>query len=227
MRRINKFSRRVAFLMGIVLAIGSSMGQGASIQKTPDVLRFDARWWQHTNSDEQQGFIYGYMDCRQPQNAAKASIVDYQDAISEMMESQKTSNPKAVTEAIEYAWKTLKPREIDKSAEMNAGPYGFLDGEWWGGFEGPWPLYLASSDRGYLEGYLECASAFVTVQAVRRYQTAINQHYASGRESHDKIADVLQRLLHPHATPRDKECSGAPRAAIFFACRTHLQATSR
>src|SRR5882757_4958849 len=107
MRRINKVFTKAAFIMGIVLAIGSSIGQGASTQKTPDVLRFDAKWWQHTNSDEQQGFIYGYMDCRQPQKAAKASIVDYQDAVSEMMKSQKTSDPKAVTEAIEYAWKTL------------------------------------------------------------------------------------------------------------------------
>ena len=197
MRRINKVFRKAAHFMGIALAIGSSFGQAASTPETPDVLRFDAKWWQHTNSDEQQGFIYGYMDCRQPQKAAKASTVDYQNAVSDMMKSQKTSDPKAVTEAIEHAWKTLKPQEIDKSAEVYAGPHGFLDGESWGEFPGAWPRNLAAADRGYLEGYLECASAPVTVRAVRRYQTAINQHYASGRHSHDKIADVLQRLMKP------------------------------
>jgi hypothetical protein len=33
------------------------------------------------------------------------------------------------------------------------------------------------------------------VQVVHRYQTAINQHYASGRHSHEKVADVLNSLL--------------------------------
>ena len=90
------------------------------------------------------------MDWRQPQKAAKASIVAYQNAVSEMMKSQKTSDPKAVTEAIQYAWKTLKPQEIDKGAEVYAGPHGFLDAAWWGGFDGDWPSGLADQDRGYL-----------------------------------------------------------------------------
>jgi hypothetical protein len=159
------------------------------------VLRFNAGWWQHVDGDEQQGFIFGYLDCRQPPNPAKASITAYQNSVSGMIEAGKTSDQTIVTKAIEHAWKTLRPQEIDKSAEVYARPHGFLDGEWWGEFSGSWPSNLASMDRGYLEGYLECSSAPVRVQVVHRYQTAINQHYASGRHSHDKVADVLNSLL--------------------------------
>jgi hypothetical protein len=49
-------------------------------------------------------------------------------------------------------------------------------------------------------GYLECSSVPVTAHAMRRYQTAINQHYACGSHSHDKIANVLQPLLNPPAS---------------------------
>jgi hypothetical protein len=158
-------------------------------------LRFDAKWWQHSESDEQQGFIYGYTDCRQPPKSSNASIVEYQNAVSAMMESQKMNDPNAVTKAIEQAWTTLKSSDI-RGGENYGRPRGCLDGEWWGGFEGkPWPPNLADDDGGYLEGYLECSSAPVTAQAVHRYQAALNRHYASGRYEHDKIADVLQGLL--------------------------------
>jgi hypothetical protein len=191
----SKMSRMAAIVITVSLVFGYSLRQMHGTTSNSDVLRFDANWWQYADSDEQQGFIYGYMDCRQPPKAAKASTVDYQNAVSEMMKSQKTSDPKAVTKAIEHAWKTLKPQVIDKSAEVYAGAHGFLDGEWWGGFDGHWPLGLADQNRGYLEGYIECASPPVTVQTVRRYQTTINRHYASGHHSHDKVANVLQSFL--------------------------------
>src|SRR5438067_5593644 len=130
--------------------------QGAGYK--PGELRFDAGWWLHASSDEQQGFIFGYLDCRQQPNAAKASINDYQKAVSKAMKGQKATHPTSVANAIEEAWKTLTPQKIDKSAEVYVGPHGFLDGEWWGEFSGSWPLSLAEQDQGYLEGYLECRS---------------------------------------------------------------------
>jgi len=200
MRPINSVSRIVASFIGIGLIIGSCLGQAPNTPRTSDVLRFDAKWWQQADSDEQQGFIYGYMDCRQPPKSSNASTVEYQNAVSAMMESQKTSDPNAVTKAIEHAWMSLKSRDI-QGGENYGGPHGFLDGEWWGGFEGrPWPPNLADADRGYLEGYLECSSAPVTAQAVSRYQAVLNRHYASGRYEHDKIADVLKRLLKSHVS---------------------------
>jgi hypothetical protein len=112
------------------------------------------------------------------------------------LDSHKSDAPDAVTAALHLAWKTMKSQAIEKGAEVFAGPHGFLDGEWWGSFRGrPWPSALADADRGYLEGYLECAASPVTVEAVRSYQASINQHYASGRHEHDKIADVLRQLL--------------------------------
>jgi hypothetical protein len=198
MRRINRVSKRVAFWMCIGVAIGSSFGQAPSTPQTSDVLRFDAKWWHQADSEEQQGFIYGYLDCRSSPKAGKASIVDYQKAVTEALASGKTSDPDAVAKAIQHAAATLKPRDT-RGAENYTEPHGFLDGEWWGDFSGPRPSEVASNDKGYVEGYLVCSSVPVTAHAVRRYQTAINQHYASGRHTHDKIANVLQPLLSPPA----------------------------
>ena len=162
------------------------------MSQTERPLRFDATWWRHADSDEQQGFIYGYMDCRLPPKPSNASTLEYSNAVSAMMRSQKASDPNAVTTAIEHAWRTLKSRDI-QGGKNYGGPHGLLDGEWWGGFEGrPWPPNVVDADRGYLEGYLECSSAPVTVTMLRRYQAFLNQHFASGRYEHDKLADVLK-----------------------------------
>jgi hypothetical protein len=59
----------------------------------------------------------------------------------------------------------MKSQEVPENAEVFSGPHGFLDGEWWGGFQGrPWPSEVADADRGYVEGYLECAGPPVTVE---------------------------------------------------------------
>lgn len=91
-------------------------------------IRFDAKWWHHTNSDEQQGFIYGYRDCRQPPDAPKVSINDEQSFVSMTLDSHKSDAPDAVTAALHLAWKTMKSQAIEKGAEVFAGPHGFLDG---------------------------------------------------------------------------------------------------
>jgi hypothetical protein len=181
------------WLIGAVLCCCLSRADSSATKS--DVLRFDKQWWNQASSDEQQGFIYGYRDCRQPAKAPLVSINDAQAFVSKILNSQKSTMSNAVTAAIHLSWKKMKSQAIPKNAEVFAGPHGFLDGEWWGGFSGAWPPKLVEADRGYLEGYLECASAPVTVQMVRRYQTAINQHYGSGRHDHDKIANVLQSLL--------------------------------
>jgi hypothetical protein len=200
MRRINKVSRSVAFFVCIGVAVGSALCQTASTPKPSDVVRFDPAWWKQANSDEQQGFIYGYLDCLQPVGAPSVSIDDLQGFISKTLASQKPSTPNAVTAAIKLSLTAMKPRKVLKGGEVYTGPHGFLDGGWWGGFEGPWPPNVTDEDRGYLEGYLECGAPPVTSQAVRRYQAVMNRHYASGKYEHDKIADVLQRLLKPPTT---------------------------
>jgi hypothetical protein len=197
MRRTRVSTKFFSILIVAGLTFGCSISQVQGAASDPGVLRFDAEWWHQADSDEQQGFIYGYRDCRQPANAPIVSIVDEQAFVSKAVDSQKPKTPDAVTVAIHLAWKTMKSQKIEKGAEVFTGPHGFLDGEWWGEFTGPWPSDVATMDRGYLEGYLECSSAPVTIQAVRRYQAALNRHYGSGHHSHDKIADVLQRLLKP------------------------------
>lgn len=194
---------RLTRFLSITIVAGLTLGfpicHVDSVASGPRVLRFDAEWWKQANSSEQQGFIYGYWDCRQPSKAAKASIDDYQQAVSAALGTERNADPDAVTKAIEYAWTTLKSRDT-RGGEFYSGPHGYLDGEWWGEYTDSWPSNVAEMDRGYVEGYLECSSTPVTVQTVRRYQTAINQHYASGLHSHDKIADVLHPLLKPPVT---------------------------
>ena len=187
-------SNRLTLVLTIMMSV-------SALSQAEKPMRFDATWWQHANSDEQQGFIYGYMDCRQPPNPSNASIVEYQNAVSVSMQDQKASDPNAVTKAIQHAWTTLRPRDIRGGEKYNR-PHGFLDGEWWGSFEGrPWPPSIADADQGYLEGYLECGYPPVTVTTVRRYQVSLNHHFALGRHDHDKVADVLKSFV--TSTPRD------------------------
>ncbi len=133
-------SNRLTLVLTIMMSV-------SALSQAEKPLRFDATWWQHANSDEQQGFIYGYMDCRLPPNPSNASIVEYQNAVSVSMKDQKATDPNAVTKAIEHAWTTLRSRDI-RGGEKYSKPNGFLDGEWWGGFEGrPWPPNIADADR--------------------------------------------------------------------------------
>jgi hypothetical protein len=70
------------------------------------------------SSDEQQGFIYGYLDCRQTLHATKASVVDYQNAVTGIIKSERTKTPNAVDEAIEHARTTLKSRDLKVARTM-------------------------------------------------------------------------------------------------------------
>jgi hypothetical protein len=170
----------------------------STLCQTRSAMRFDAAWWARASSEEQQGFIYGYRDCRQPSKAPLVPVVDEQTFISNEIKSKGRKAPDAVTTAIVLSWKTLNSQTIPKGAEVFTGPHGFLDGGWWGGFSGrPWPPDIADEDRGYLEGYLACSSPPVYAKSVRHYQLELNRHYASGRHDGDKIADVLMRLAHP------------------------------
>lgn len=198
MPRASSLGMRFLAHVSVLLVIGSSNAQISKIQKPPDVLVFNARWWNQAYNDEQQGFIYGYLDCRPWPKAAKASVDDYQNAVTKALGTGKGNDARDVAKAIQQAAATLKSRDI-RGGENYTERHGFLDGEWWGeDGRQPWPSGLADADRGYVEGYLECAAIPATARAVSRYQTAINRHYARGRHSHDKIANVLQPLLsHP------------------------------
>jgi hypothetical protein len=192
---MSRLPRSVALSVLIGATCCGCLAHADSPTKNSDTLRFDMQWWMAANSDEQQGFIYGYGDCRQPGDKPLVSIVDEQAFVYKTLNSRNSGAPNGVVAAIHLAWKTMRSQVIPMNAEVLSGPHGFLDGEWWGGFTGSWPSGLADADRGYLEGYLACASSPVTVQSVSRYQTAINRYYASGHHDHDKIASVLKPLL--------------------------------
>jgi len=150
----------VVFILVTVSATFCCSTSGAQrAASDPGVLRFDAEWWHQADSNERQGLICGYRDCRQAANAPIVSITDEQAFVSKAVDSQKPKTPAAVTVAIHLAWKTMKSQKIEKGAEVFTGPHGFLDGEWWREFTGPWPSDAATMDRGYLEGYLKCSSA--------------------------------------------------------------------
>jgi hypothetical protein len=163
-------------------------------------LHFDAGWWHQADSAEQQGFIYCYGDCFQPAHRPSGvSIDEEQTFVDKALDSPKTAIRGSVVSAIHLSWRTLESKPIPKGAEMWPGPHGYLDGGWWGGFNGPWPQDIADEDRGYLEGYLECRSGNVTAGDVLYFQRKLNQHYASGRRERDKIAVVLQALMRSRA----------------------------
>ena len=102
----------VVFILVTVSATFCCSTSGAQRAAShPGVLRFDAEWWHQADSDQQQGFIYGYRDCRQPANAPIVSIVDEQAFVSKAVDSQKPKTPAAVTVAIHLAWKTMKSQK--------------------------------------------------------------------------------------------------------------------
>jgi hypothetical protein len=164
--------------------------------KQDTALSFDAHWWLNDiSTNEQDGFVYGYRDCFQPQRAAVGSNVDYRDFVTNALSSTAPDAPRTAPAAIQLAWKTMKSRTPLPGGEVHKGPHGFLDGSWWGEFDGARPPDVANSDRGYVEGYLACAAPPVTEARVQRLQAAIDAHYASGERENDAIAVVLQRLL--------------------------------
>jgi len=186
------------------MIFGCPHGQAQNTTKASHGIRFDAAWWDQADSKEQMGFIVGYIDCRLPPHAANAPMVDYQNFVSKVMDSKKPGETRSVTAAIKRAEVTLKPPKPLPGGEVSSGPHGSFDGSWWGVFPGPRPLDVASSDMGYVEGYLECVSPPVTVQKVRWYQNGINKYYDHASDAHlsDAIADVLQRLLKPAANSK-------------------------
>jgi hypothetical protein len=169
----------------ITVTIGTQVFAGAQ------TLTFNKKWWNSTLSDEQQGFIYGYQDCRQPKNAAAGSIVDYQNYVTHYLETHKTSHAQPVPFAIRTAERNMAPRIALKGGEIWSGPHGYLDGGWWG-------LPDRNSlfhQQGFVEGYLFCATGKVNISSVGHYVNKVNAHYASKNTEHDAIADVLKRLI--------------------------------
>ncbi len=183
------------FLGGLRFALLSSCvavhlsGQVPSSQGT--VLKFDRKWWLQASSSEQQGFVYGYLDCRQYASPAKTSVNVYQQAVSKLLNGDR--RPDSVPAAIDHASITLPSRSLS-GGESYSGPHGFLDGEMWGNFSGSFPPDVTAQDRGYTEGYLACALSAVHSVAVTHYQTLVTKYYASGRHDHDAIADVMKSI---------------------------------
>jgi hypothetical protein len=163
----------------------------APIFAKSQTLTFNEKWWSHTLSDEQQGFIYGYQDCRQPKNAVVGSIVDYQDYVTHYLESHRVPDRQSVPFAIRTAEQHMKPRVPLKGGETWSGPHGYLDGGWWG-------LPDRNSlfqQRGFVEGYLFCATRKVNISSVEHYVDKVNAHYAAKSTERDAIADVLKPLI--------------------------------
>ena len=172
-------------LLVLAVTVGAQVSAGAQI------LTFNEKWWTSALSDEQQGFIYGYQDCRQPKNAAVGSIVDYQNYVTHYLEAHRASSGELVPIAIHTAEKNMTPRTPLKGGEIWPGPHGYLDGGWWG-------LPDRNSlfqQQGFVEGYLLCATGKVDVSSVRHYVNEVNRHYATKNTEHDAIAEVLKPLI--------------------------------
>lgn len=167
----------------LLMAVASLSVSSARAQR----MDFNSTWWNHALSDEQQGFIYGNQDCRQPKHAASGSIVDYQEFVTNHI----SKTPNSAITAIKTAEHEMKPRKIPKGGETWSGPHGYLNGGWWGLPD----LNSSYQQRGFVEGYMSCAVGQVDARAVQKYVDEINKHYARPKTENDAIASVLQPLL--------------------------------
>ena len=175
-----------------VLCIGACLFTQTLISQTVDSkpLRLDEKWWNHEiHDDERQGFLAGYLNCRQFRHAVPATYVDYESFVRDHVSDKANSVP----EMIEIASRRMKPRNFPKGGEVWPGPHGFLDGGYWG--SGPVQRGWIELQRGFVEGYLSCLRLPVTPSSVDHYVQELDRHYADEAREHDFIADVLKRLL--------------------------------
>jgi hypothetical protein len=168
--------------------------------QTPGEKRFDGKWWSAADSDEQRGFIIGYIDCYydtvRRRVRSKAITEEYQKALSEFYAAHPDKSSSTVPEVMAKLVQTLKTTvQRQPGGEVWNERHGYLDGQWW----------RESTEReriGFLEGYTSCYQQYVKTQRVRfsltaeEYSERLTKYCEDPSVDHtnEKIAKVLHRL---------------------------------
>ena len=168
--------------------------------QTSGEKRFDGKWWSSADSDEQRGFIIGYIDCYydtvRRRVRSKAITEEYQKALSQFYAAHPDQSSTTVPELMAKLVQTLKTSvQRQPGGEVWNDRHGYLDGQWW----------RESTDKeriGFLEGYTSCYQQYAKSSRVRFSRTAeeyselITRYFEDPSVDHtaEKIAHVLHRL---------------------------------
>ena len=172
----------------------------ASLTTTASQKRFDGKWWTSLDSDEQYGFIVGFIDCYQDtlrrKIRSRATTQEYQRALDQFYAKHTDKNSVPVTDLMVTLVQTLKTStHYLPGGEVWTEPHGFLDDQYW----------RESTDKeriGFLEGYIHCYQKYMRRPQVRFSRTAeeyselLSKYFDDPAVDHtdEKIADVLHRF---------------------------------
>lgn len=162
--------------------------------------RFDGSWWAAADSEEQQGFIVGFLDCYydtvKRRVTSEAFTEEYQKAVSEFYVAHPNQNSTTVPETMVRLVQTLKSsRKALPGGEVWNESHGYFDGGYWN----------QSTDKerlGFLEGYIQCYKNYMRRPRVRfsrsveEYSGLLTKYFGDPKVNHEKekIAHVLHRL---------------------------------
>jgi hypothetical protein len=171
-------ARRIRLAISLLL-----LATAASAQS----IHFNDAWWEKARNQEQEGFIWGYLDspCIPP---ISASGNDYIQFLNDYLPKHPTVS---VPAAMHVAATRMEPRKVVKGGDIWTEAHGFMDGDWWG------DSHHGELDEksGYVEAYLACKTGFASSHDVAKYVDAIDKYYDLPKHEHTKIAYVLEPLI--------------------------------
>jgi hypothetical protein len=147
-------------------------------------IRFDKGWWDSLNKNEHWDFIYGFTDCGKALQSG-LNTQQYESFVTAHITSTSDSAPYLIALALSK----VKALPQQSGGEVWKVKHGFNDGDLWGDDAG--------EGRAWVEGYLACENRSVDLPSVDRYVHLMLKYYSNPKRHLDKLADVLEPLLHP------------------------------
>jgi hypothetical protein len=190
-------------ILGLLLALCSN--EIMSQQKQG--YTYDGHWWLSISSNEQTGFLNGYLDCYTYEHKGSdhfsSSADTYRNSVTQFYQKGQSFELNDSVPDLLHQFHDPQGRVvIDKYAEHEKGPHGGNNGLYWRQISvdsGP-----EVEQRGFVEGYLACHArqGHTFSKSAEAYVLLITQWYGFNRETDDidakreptAIADVLLRF---------------------------------
>ena len=160
-------------------------------------VRFDSAWWTNANTNEQYGFVVGYLDCLEDsKRIPAASYKDFQDFVSTSVKSASNAADLTIPAILNSSLLSIKPQLKDPGAEVSKERHGWRDGEWWGWTQAA-DSQFSDEHKGYVGGFSSCVSGSPVsdTHEIDRIVTALDRYYASENHDSRKIAYVIRPLI--------------------------------
>lgn len=199
-------SNKIITIVFLILGLCRAIALGQDMESAPFKLqatgqqRFDRKWWNSVDSEEQQGFILGFSDCYgdtlRHKVRSDATNVEFRKALNDFYTTHTDQNSTEVPELVIRLLRTLKSSVHHlPGGEVWNELHGYLDGQYWN-------ESTASERIGFLEGYIKCYQDYARRPRVRFSRTAseysglLTRYFENPDADHtdEKIAHVLHRF---------------------------------